>query len=158
MNIQAFLFILRAYIFLFKIWKMDFFIPTHPLNLGNSRFFFEPFPNGSSNRYVFLNLLYLGSHPKTGCSDGKSWSVHQHYNSSLSYSKINSECLGNLAKTLCCRRQGHNLYLTDTDIEILFSEIQLCLLMISNVKSFLAAVRLAIMDRCIHNVIQLRKV
>ena len=28
--------------FFFLIWKMEFFRPTHPLNLENSRFFFKP--------------------------------------------------------------------------------------------------------------------
>ena len=34
MNIYAFL----EYIFIFLFWKMDFFKPTHPLNLEDSRF------------------------------------------------------------------------------------------------------------------------
>ena len=39
MNIEAVLFIFRAYFFF--IWKMDFSKPTHPLNLENSKFFFN---------------------------------------------------------------------------------------------------------------------
>ena len=42
---------------------MDFFRPTHPLNLENSRFFFEPFPN----YLIFLTSLrspIIGETPK----------------------------------------------------------------------------------------------
>jgi len=41
----------------FQIWKMDFFRPTHPLNLENSRFFFfEPFPNGMIESIIGLTF------------------------------------------------------------------------------------------------------
>ena len=39
----------------FLIWKMDFFRPTHPLNLENSRIFFfifDPFPKGRGQKII----------------------------------------------------------------------------------------------------------
>ena len=58
MNILAFLDILRAYFF--YILKKDFFRPTHPLNLENSRFvFFWTLPLGMKKDLFLLEDLEL---------------------------------------------------------------------------------------------------
>ena len=62
------------------IWKMDFFRPTHPLNLENSRFFLiEPFPYQIYTFWKGIKYLSMKKNIRTWSCINKSRYYHNKY-------------------------------------------------------------------------------